>query len=486
MARPNERGLELTFHKPTKRWRKRIDGDDHWFGSGRGVSDRVSYRKALKRYRAFMDRREQAIEAADRGIEVQQASPLGELSPEGIGYLLALAKVADPSIDTSALDKKNPFLRPEQIVKLSDEDSFRLRATYTHTVATHPKAQVRENRPAEPHGKTPMDTVLDNFIREQEHRHKLTLNAPDSIHRNQRLGSSALRQIKHSIEFLRTALREANITDLDEPGVEKALADYRSQLDKRVAAGTMTGQSVDGRLKAVRPLFEWAWRNRHINDQPRNLHSVLAKHARASTAKPVDLAVIRKLWESADDRMRTFMALALNCGFYAMDISTLKPEHITDDGYIARLRHKTTVPTKFKLWPITQQLIQKTRDDRRGGDTKGLLFIRRKRTGLLPWVHEKPNGNGKYDALAREFKKLRDDVGVKVAWSQLRDTGAHWIEHYAMNGDGANDPTLVSHFLGHSDTRMAKLYLQQDPAKLNRPKLDAAIDWWGEQLKLPK
>lgn len=54
MARRNVRGLELTWHKPSKRWRKRIDGQDYWFGSGRGVSDRDGYRQARKKYRDYL------------------------------------------------------------------------------------------------------------------------------------------------------------------------------------------------------------------------------------------------------------------------------------------------------------------------------------------------------------------------------------------------------------------------------------------------
>ena len=56
MARTNKRGLELTFHK-TGRWCKYIQGKTYYFGKGRGVSDRDSYRDALERYRTFIDER---------------------------------------------------------------------------------------------------------------------------------------------------------------------------------------------------------------------------------------------------------------------------------------------------------------------------------------------------------------------------------------------------------------------------------------------
>ena len=55
MARANDRGLELSFKKGPNggRWFKTIGGKEKYFGSGAGVSDRPSYRKALEAYRVF-------------------------------------------------------------------------------------------------------------------------------------------------------------------------------------------------------------------------------------------------------------------------------------------------------------------------------------------------------------------------------------------------------------------------------------------------
>ncbi|MFA7238007.1 MAG: hypothetical protein WC058_14180 [Phycisphaeraceae bacterium] len=66
MSRPTITGLELSFHKPTKRWCKTIQGKRHYFGYGKGASDRASYRTALLKYRDFVDReyQEELIAAA--------------------------------------------------------------------------------------------------------------------------------------------------------------------------------------------------------------------------------------------------------------------------------------------------------------------------------------------------------------------------------------------------------------------------------------
>jgi hypothetical protein len=132
--------------------------------------------------------------------------------------------------------------------------------------------------------------------------------------------------------------------------------------------------------------------------------------------------------KGADDLMRCFIALGLNCGHYAMDIATLRPEHLAPAGYIARFRNKTGVPVKHQLWPLPQRLIERHRSD-----ALGLLFTRRRRRDRsLGWS----SANGKYDAIGTEFAKLALRVGVKASWSQLRDTSNHHVEKIGANGDG--------------------------------------------------
>jgi hypothetical protein len=52
--------LELTFNKPSKRWKKTTNGRVHYFGYGSSRSDRHGYKKAVERYRRFLDEQEKA------------------------------------------------------------------------------------------------------------------------------------------------------------------------------------------------------------------------------------------------------------------------------------------------------------------------------------------------------------------------------------------------------------------------------------------
>ena len=69
MARQNTRGLELSFHKSSKRWRKMVNGKYIYLRYGAGVSDLQSYQAALAKYRQWQGEQESAAVAESRGPE---------------------------------------------------------------------------------------------------------------------------------------------------------------------------------------------------------------------------------------------------------------------------------------------------------------------------------------------------------------------------------------------------------------------------------
>ena len=92
--------------------------------------------------------------------------------------------------------------------------------------------------------------------------------------------------------------------------------------------------------------------------------------------RTITLDELKTLWTSSVNpqarkgdngkRRRLFLLLGLNCGFYAVDICTLLPEHVKLEGnktYIWKLRRKTRktnsklARTKWLLWPETTQLL---------------------------------------------------------------------------------------------------------------------------------
>ena len=64
--------LELTWHKPTKQWRKRFKGKEYYLGSGGGKSDLQSYERAVAKWRSISESLQQAAKAEEQSA-LQQA-----------------------------------------------------------------------------------------------------------------------------------------------------------------------------------------------------------------------------------------------------------------------------------------------------------------------------------------------------------------------------------------------------------------------------
>ncbi len=72
---------------------------------------------------------------------------------------------------------------------------------------------------------------------------------------------------------------------------------------------------------------------------------------------------VKTALQNATDIARTALLLGLNCGFYWGDLTSLKPQHIIDGGYLKKGRKKNEkkpvqVVGTWKLWPETIEAIQ--------------------------------------------------------------------------------------------------------------------------------
>lgn len=131
-------------------------------------------------------------------------------------------------------------------------------------------------------------------------------------------------------------------------------------------------------------------------------------------------------------RRRLFLMLGLNCGFYAVDIATLLPEHITADGFIWKLRRKTRktntklARTKWVLWAETKELL---------GEYMPLKVT--------------PN------QVRLAWERLTEATGVDATHSHLRDTGAVFMEKV-----GGRE--LADTYLAHSRKGVIDSYSHPD------------------------
>lgn len=457
MARKNTRGLLLSFHKPTKRWCKVIGGKRRYFGAGNGVSDRTSYHAAVIRYKKLKKEMEENTEAQSEEADNENLSALLNHAVQTVREQLD-----DQGRRLFAQIFKTTAAMPNISIKVGDTGETRY---WARTAG----APVQNDNSA--------DALLDRFLKHQEERFERTRSTP-TLSRKERLGGHAFRNSKYSIEAMRSHFRQCGLQELDDPqATEKALDGMRRSLDQLVAEGKLEAGTAFARLKAARPFFKWLWQKRLVQEQPRNLSDVCRRATPVPSAKPLHLDTIHALWDAADSSIRCWMALALNCGYYAIDIATLEHSHLTTKNqHIARLRNKTSIPSKHLLWPVTKKLIAKCRSD-----DERLLLVRK---NGKPLVVEKAGSGNKYDGIATRFRRLTESVGVHATFSQFRDTSAKLIESLAVNGRGVSDKSVVSQFLGHGDPRMARYYLEAGPDQLDTAKLDRILRQLQKKYRL--
>ena len=452
MSRPNKRGLELSFHKGTKRWYKTINGKPKYFGDGAGVSDRESYKAALAAYRAHMDTLEQ--ESVVDQVAVERGFPLNDQGRAMIqwamqlGYIDADGKAAEPMRGQKAY---------AEIDRLG-------------------KAAFRGEPVVEPNRQRPRISKLrDDYMKTIDRRRKLTETQPETLTPKERISKAHHYNVKGGVElFVSFAETEARrFTFGDGRQTEKLLADYRESLVDKMIGGEYTSNTVNGKLRALRPFVRWCYENRNLDELPRNERQVFKQFSYEPNPKPLDLKIVKKLWKNADQRMKLFIALGCNCAMYAAEIGTLTPDDLfkSQDGtwYIASNRGKTGAPYKIKLWGITHQLIEAERDDPNDTD---LLFLTRRGKSVGSW-----------NAVRQAFTKLRDQLGIDATFSQLRDTTATQVERIA---ERVGNPELTSMILAHKDSRTARFYANKSPKLIDSSALDVAVDelesWYGLTL----
>lgn len=416
------------------RWFKKVDNKCRYFGSAPNKSDRSAYRKAVSKYRAFMEQRDIDQLQLDRIARKQKEFEANGSPPEYAAWMLAIGDI----------HKQNEQKRQQAVI-----------AEAQALTGTAHKASQRPRLP----------DLIDIYLAEQERRHSISQSNPEALPHKRRLSHAGLRSIKAQIQPFKTWVTK-NTADLgeDSQATETVLREYRNFCDDLMVKGKIQAATVSNRVRGLKRFVEWLWQRRHLDELPRGLNEICEKYAQAKQARSLTKKEIGRLWKHANPRMRAMMALSLNCGFYFSEIAQLRGRDLRE-GYIARRRPKTGVPSKHKLWKLTEKLVAETRDNL--GDDQ---LIYQTRQGF-PLVHD--NGT-RCDSLHAPWRDLCKRAKVTAKPSELRDTAATFIEGVGVR---TGNPKLVSQFLAHADGRTARWYIDQnvDPHGLDTDALDAAI-----------
>ena len=247
---------------------------------------------------------------------------------------------------------------------------------------------------------------------------------------------------------------------------EMMLSDYRDftllcpmskNRSKKISLWT-----AKSRLEIIKLMIKWGYKHALVDQMPRNMDGYSKVQLPQPTIKRFSREEINLLYDTANDRMKTFIVLALGCGMGQTDISNLRVREVDlKEGRIIRQRSKTGVECQFALWPLTVKLLME--NGNMNGDPDDRVFV--SESGQ-PLVHERYVDDvlKKTDCVRLAFTRLMKklDIPQDRGFYALRKTAACEIERI--------DPMVTEMYLGHSERGLKRHYAERDWARL-----DAAI-----------
>jgi len=192
-------------------------------------------------------------------------------------------------------------------------------------------------------------------------------------------------------------------------------------------------------------------------EAPRRFERIFPLARKVSSSVKIATFTIEQLtqmYSAADKRIRLWMLLSLNCGFANMEVATLKQSEVDlQCGYIERVRGKTGVSGKWKLWSETIEALKpycKGKDDT-------LVLTSEAGTPLVYYSeHYK-----RVDTLGQCWVRFMKRAKVPfLGFKFLRKTGATMIR--SIDGIEVSET-----YLSHADKGIARFYSIPDASRLN-------------------
>lgn len=431
----------LTWVAKLKQWRKRrkVNGKpkDFYLGTGDGPSDRPSYAKALAKWQ-----------------DIELALRISERLPREFIEALVFAGV-NP-------DRPLPFSITQHMDEPSSAAGEPLRKWANATLP------VREDEAATKAASRKLSEWVDGYIAAQKERYEHGLAFPNAP-RDERISGVRFMSYRFNAQLIRACWAK-DLVPPDEAGMAYLMKKFKDEQKALLTSGKIQPGTLNERMKTLRHVVIWLHRNYVIPTIPREATKICAAYHVERSAKALDLDTLHRLWANASPRLRTYIALGLNCGFYAQDIATLRRSHL-NDTHIVRNRHKTNIPTRFKLWEVTRQLLA---DNANPGarSPDDLVLIAAKGGPLLVIDPAANGGKGKrWCQIENDLLALRKRLDIPgVTFSMFRDTSSTKVESL--------DRRMTDLFDGHKDRRMAGHYIDGDMVDYSAlfADLDAVID----------
>jgi hypothetical protein len=249
-------------------------------------------------------------------------------------------------------------------------------------------------------------------------------------------------------------------------------------IDTITAARSFFEHAADSEIWTAPTTFKrlFAYQRHRLADE--------VEQTRRAKVQVFSVPELRALWYEMPEKMKLCFCLGLNCGFTQREIATLRRAECRLDSerpYIKRMRHKTSVLGRWRLWPETAQLLR-AQMARPNKDGLALLDDAGK-----PLVYD--TGINRRDSISREWKRIRRERahalhrfhllraavektrGVRyelpglakrirnLSFKILRKTGSDFVRQ-------VSDRDTAEVFLAHADPTMGKFYHRPDFKKL--------------------
>ena len=174
-----------------------------------------------------------------------------------------------------------------------------------------------------------------------------------------------------------------------------------------------------------------------------------------------------------------FVLLALNCGFYSVDIARLTHTEIDwTEGRIVRQRSKTrgksdSIPkVNYKLWKPTLELLRKFKSNH------PTLLLTNVDGGPLWSEYEKDGKIIHNDNVKNTYFRLQSQLKVPVSdrkpFKTFRKTSASKLENHTEYG------RYAEYFLGEAPKSIAGRHY----VKPSKEQFDNALQWLGKEYKI--
>lgn len=285
------------------------------------------------------------------------------------------------------------------------------------------------------------------------------------------IGPKMFAEHRQKLDTFRAYTAAEDVRTVEETGSD-LLRDYRLVQLGNANSSKISRATAKKRLDVVARFYRWLLDNGVITSLPVSLQSKEYAQVSLPDPKPAPFTVaeVQSLYKTAPQRTRLYITLALNCGYRQLDISTLTHEYIDwAGGFVRRKRHKTGTPQYSKLWPVTFKLLKA--ESTAQSQSEFVLLGADGETLVREYLTSKDTLSGR-DSIKSAFMAAKKAAGMsddKRGFASLRDTGATEVEKL--------DKSLTSHYLAHTDKRMAAAYVERyfEPLFSLTDKLDAVF-----------